>query len=369
MEKKKHIAMLIGTLNKGGAERVMVNLADYFVEKGYAVTLVTQYQAETEYPLNPKVKRVFSEITQEEVTGNRIINFKRRFCKLRNIWIKERPDVILSFIGKNNMMAILTSRGLGIPVAVSVRGEPGEEYYNRIMRIGAKKLFALADGVILQTKQCFEFFPVNVQKKAVILRNPVSKSFFRERYEGEREKIIVSVGRVDANKNHEMLIRAFSGIAEQFPDYRVIIYGEGECREKLINLTKKLKLSERILLPGNIEDVAEAIYKTRVFVLTSDTEGSPNTLIEAMIMGLTVIATDCPCGGPADLISDWENGILTPVRDVDGLQENLQKVLSDLQKADELGVAARKTGDIYREERVYREWEEFLCNLIRKSDK
>ena len=198
MEKKKHIAMLIATLNKGGAERVMVNLADYFVGKGYLVTLVTQYRAETEYSLNPKVNRIYSEITEEEISGSRILNFKRRFCKLRNIWKTEKPDVILSFIGKNNMMAILTSGGLHIPVAVSVRGEPGEEYYSRIMRLGARKLFALADGVILQTKQCFDFFPEKVQKKAVILKNPVSKSFFRERYEGEREKTIVSVGRVAA---------------------------------------------------------------------------------------------------------------------------------------------------------------------------
>lgn len=367
--RKKHIAMLIGTLNKGGAERVMVNLADYFVGKGYEVTLVTQYRAESEYPLNPKVKRVFSEITREETSKNRVVNFKRRFCKLRSIWKAERPDVILSFIGKNNIMAILTSIGLCIPVAVSVRGEPGEEYYNRVMRMAARRLFALADGVILQTKQCFDFFPGKVQKKAVILKNPVSNMFFRERYEGEREKTIVSVGRVDENKNHEMLIRAFAGIAEQFPDYRVIIYGEGECRENLIRLTEELNLSERICLPGSIENVADAIYKTRVFVLTSNTEGSPNTLIEAMIMGLTVIATDCPCGGPADLICHGENGILIPVRATDKLQENLQMLLNDLQVADELGRNAKRTSDIYKEENVYGEWEEFLCSLTKKHDK
>ena len=127
MQKKMHIAMLIGALTKGGAERVMVNLADYFVSQGHQVTLVTQYQKENEYPLNEKVKRVISDITEEETTGNRIVNFKRRFCKLRGIWKTEKPDVILSFIGKNNMMAILTSRFLNMPVAVSVRAEPTEE--------------------------------------------------------------------------------------------------------------------------------------------------------------------------------------------------------------------------------------------------
>lgn len=369
MKEPMHIAMLIGALTKGGAERVMVNLADYFVGKGYRVTMVTQYQKEDEYPLNQKVKRVISDITEEETTGSRLINFKRRFCKLRGIWKKEKPDVILSFIGKNNMMAILTSRFLKIPVAVSVRAEPTEEYYNSWMRFMAKHLFAKADGVILQTRRCFDFFPEKVRKKAVILRNPISSAFFRERFRGERENTIVAVGRVDENKNHEMLIRAFAGIAEEFPSYRLVIYGEGESRKRLIALTKELKLSDRILLPGSISNVADAIYKTRVFVLCSNTEGVPNTLIEAMLMGLTVVATDCPCGGPADLIENKVNGILTPVGDVNAMKENLHFLLKNLQTADEFGENAIKTADIFNPERVYASWEDFLCSLCQNYSK
>lgn len=369
MKKQIHIAMLIGSLTKGGAERVLVNLADYFAKKGYLVTMVTQYQKENEYPLNEKVKRVISDITEEETTGSRLVNFKRRFMKLRNIWKSEKPDVILSFIGKNNMMAILTSRFLKIPVAVSVRAEPNEEYYNSWMRFMARHLFAEAAGVILQTRRCFEFFPEKVRKKAVILKNPVSSAFFRERYAGEREKTIVAVGRIDENKNHEMLIRAFEQMAGDFPDYKLIIYGEGECRKKLIKLAGDLKLSDRILLPGSIDNVAEAISKTRVFVLSSNTEGVPNTLIEAMLMGLTVVSTDCPCGGPADLIEHGVNGILTPVGNAQMMTENLRKVLNDLQMADELGIAAAKTADIYRPEKVYAAWEQFLLSICGKSSK
>ena len=106
MEKQMHIAMLIGALTKGGAERVLVNLADYFVEKGYRVTMVTQYERENEYPLNRKVNRIISDITEEETGKSRLLNFGRRFLKLRKIWKKERPDVILSFIGKNRYYQI-----------------------------------------------------------------------------------------------------------------------------------------------------------------------------------------------------------------------------------------------------------------------
>ena len=364
-EKKIHVAMLIGALTKGGAERVLVNLADDFVSKGHRVTMVTQYQKENEYSLNPAVKRVISDITPAETTSNRVVNFKRRFCKLRNIWKEEKPDVILSFIGKNNMMAILTSRFLHIPVAVSVRAEPAEEYYNGVMRVLAKTLFVFADKVILQTGRCFDFFPPYIRKKAIILRNPVSESFFRERFTGKRENVIVAVGRVDKNKNHEMLIRAFAGIADEFPDYKVIIYGEGDLRQELIALVEKLRLSDRIFLPGSIDNVSEAIYKTRVFVLTSNSEGVPNTLIEAMMMGLTVIATDCPCGGPAELISNFKNGILTPVGDVEKLQENLQNALKNLHASDAMGVAAKETADIYKKEKVCKEWEDTLRKLCK----
>ena len=365
MEKKQlHVAMLIGALTRGGTERVLVNLSGYLVRNGFRVTVVTQYQKEGEYPLDPGAKRIISDITNEESSRSRIVNFKRRFCKLRGIWKREKPDVILSFIGKNNMMAILTSRFLKIPVAVAVRGEPTMEYYNKWMRFMAKHLFKIADGVILQTKQCFEFFPKVVRQKAVILKNPMNSSFFKDRYEGEREKEIVAVGRIDANKNHEMLIRAFADIAEEYPDYKLVIYGEGELREKLKELINKLGMQERICLPGAVSNVSETIYKARVFVLPSNTEGVPNTLIEAMMLGLTVIATDCPCGGPADLIEHGANGLLTPVGDVFKMKENLQVVLNDLEKADEMGKNAAKMRDIYCPEKVYGEWENYLNSLV-----
>lgn len=364
--RRPHIAMLIGSLSRGGAERVLVNLADYFVNEGYRVTMVTQYRLEDEYPLNEKVSRIISDISGEETTKSRIINFARRFRKLRNIWKKEKPDVILSFIGKNNMMAILTSRFLKIPVAVSVRAEPSEEYYNSWMRFMARHLFARADRVILQTRRCFEFFPEKVRRKAVILRNPISGGFFRERYEGEREKSIVAVGRVDENKNHELLIRAFAGIAREFPDYKLIIYGEGDLRDRLGKLACRLGLSDRILLPGSIENVAEAIYKSAIFVLSSNSEGVPNTLIEAMLMGLAVIATDCPCGGPADLIESGYNGFLVPVKGTEEMKEKLRFLLNNLQTADKMGRNAVKIGEIYAADKVYGEWEKLLCSLAER---
>lgn len=363
----KTIALYISSLRKGGAERVIANLATFFDHAGYRVVLVTTRKEETEYEVPASVLRKISEPDADKLGKGRMRDFLTRFMTLRRIWKEEKPDVILSFIGKNNMMAILTSLGMDIPVAVSVRGEPSEEYYSRSLRLLAKILFRFADCIILQTKQCFQFFPKGVRKKAVILKNPVNESFLRPRYEGERDKTIVAVGRVDENKNHEMLIRAFAGIADEFPEYRLLIYGDGEKRGQLRELVSEMELDERILLPGSTAYVADAIYKTRVFVLSSNTEGMPNTLIEAMVMGLTVVSTDCPCGGPAELIQNNYNGILVPVGDVNKMQEKLQFLLNNLQEADRMGINAMKTSDIYMPEKVYEEWQNCLENLMKRK--
>lgn len=358
--------MLIGSLKKGGSERVLVNLAEYLLEHGHQVTLVTQYQREGEYPLPAGARRVLSDITEAETTGSRVMNFYRRFTKLRRIWKKYEPDIILSFIGKNNMMALLTARGLGIPVIVSVRGEPTQEYYNSWMRAAARMLFKKASGIILQTKQAGEFFPAAVRNRAVILKNPMNPAFFKPRYEGMREKKIVAVGRVDENKNHWLLIRAFARLASEYPEYSLYIYGEGECRMKLTDRVREMKLADRIYLPGSIDKIEDVIYQSQVYVLCSNTEGVPNTLIEAMLLGLTVIATDCPCGGPAELISQGKNGILTPVNDLDKMTENLQNVLKNLQYADELGREASKIAELYDRDCICQSWVDYMKQAVKQ---
>ena len=131
------IALLISSLHRGGSERVMSNIAAYLANKGHRVLLVTQYVYDDEYPVPEGVRRILCEPSGEETTGGRLHAFTARYRKLRNIWKTERPDVILSFIGKNNVMAVITAVGLSIPVAVSVRSDPAMEYEERGLRQAA----------------------------------------------------------------------------------------------------------------------------------------------------------------------------------------------------------------------------------------
>lgn len=364
MEKREfHIALFIGALRRGGSERVLVNLAEYLNARGMRVTMVNQYEGQDQYALSSRIGRVYSEIPAEEISRSRVLNFVRRFRRLRRIWKENRPDVILSFIGKNNLMAILTSRFLGIPVAVSVRGEPREEYGGRLMRLLAYLCFPLADGVIAQTEQARDFFPKRVRRKAVLMKNPLNPAFIRPPFLGEREKAVYAVGRMDENKNHEMLVRAFAALAERYPDYSLVLCGDGPCRKKLENLAEELGLGGRIRFPGIVEDVAERIYAGSVFVLSSYSEGMPNTLIEAMCMGLPVISTDCPCGGPAELIRDGENGLLIAPGDTAGLERALERMLSDRKEAERMGQKAAELAEAYHPDRVCAEWTRYLLGL------
>ncbi|MDE6606313.1 MAG: glycosyltransferase [Lachnospiraceae bacterium] len=359
----KRVALFINSLQKGGSERVMVNLAEDFLAKGYEVVLVTQYKRETEYEISGGIKRVYSEPEEERLQGGRIHNFLERFCTLRNIWKTYRPDVILSFLGKNNLMAILTSAFLPVKTAVSVRGEPTMEYEGKKMQMLTKWLFRYADGVILQTRQARDFFPKGVRKKAVILPNPLNPLFLRERYTGQKENIIAAAGRLDENKNHAMLIRTFSLIEEEFPKMKLVIYGEGESRGKLERLIEEKHLQEKVSLPGSVSDVASHIENVRIFTLTSNTEGMPNSVIEAMCLGLPVIATDCPCGGTAELIEDGKNGLLVPVGDEKALAEAMKRILSNPELEKRLGEEAYLIQDRMEPAKVCRLWEEYLCGL------
>lgn len=357
---QKHIVLFISALRKGGAERVMVNLADYLHRNGVRVTLVTQYICEEEYALPAGIPRILSEITPQEETGSRIGDFLARYRKLRRIFMELAPDCILSFIGKNNLMTLLCTRFTGIPAVVSVRGEPKSEYYNTVMRFLAKTLFACAAGVIVQTGAARDFFPPVIRKKAVILKNPLNPAFVRERRTGRPDGRIVSVGRVDANKNHALILRAFARIAPEFPDTSLVIYGDGEKRRELIGKAQELGLSNRVQFPGAVSDVAEKIRTASAFVLSSGHEGMPNALIEAMCLGIPSISTDCPCGGPRELIEDGVNGYLIPVGDEEALADRLRRIFSDEEGAERMGKQAALLLEEYRPERVNAEWMDYL---------
>lgn len=383
---EKSIAFYIGGLCIGGAERVICNLAEYFYGEGYRVTMVTKVRDEKEYELNPGIRRIIADITPEEETASRIHNLFARIAKLKRIWKEVKPDVIVSFIRKNNLMAIASAVPLGIPVVVSVRSAPERELKGFGFKTITFLLFRQAAGVVLQTREAYNFFPGYIRAKAVVLPNSINPDFLKASEEltlattinhdkkmtvydripsSVKEKRIITVGRIDDNKNQRLLVEAYAKIADYYPDWSLELIGDGCGRQALEEYVSTLPCKDRISFTGAVDDVAKRMSEASIFVLPSKIEGMPNALIEAMVMGMACISTDCPCGGPRDLIAtDESNGILVPVDNVDAMAMALKRLITNDTLRQSMGDNARKIIVTLHPDTVNKQWKNYIENVI-----
>ena len=383
---EKSIAFYIGGLCIGGAERVICNLAEYFYGEGYRVTMVTKVRDEKEYELNPGIKRIIADITPEEETASRIRNLFARIAKLKRIWKEVKPDVIVSFIRKNNLMAIASAAPLGIPVIVSVRSAPERELKGFGFKTISFLLFRQAAGVVLQTREAYDFFPGYIRAKAVVLPNSINPDFLKASEEltlattinqekkmtvddripsSVKEKRIITVGRIDDNKNQRLLVEAYVKITDHYPDWSLELIGDGSGRQALEEYVGTLPCKDRISFTGAVDDVAKRMSEASIFVLPSKIEGMPNALIEAMVMGMACISTDCPCGGPRDLIAaDESNGILVPVDNVDAMAMALKRLITNDPLRLSMGDNARKIIATLHPDMVNKQWKNYIENVM-----
>ena len=374
--KEKSIAFYIGGLCIGGAERVICNLAEYFCSEGYLVTMVTKVRDEKEYDLNSRIRRIIADITPEEETGSRIHNLLARINKLRRIWKEVKPDVIVSFIRKNNLMAIASAVPLGIPVVVSVRSAPERELMGFGFKTISFLLFRMAAGVVLQTREAYDFFPGYIRAKAVVLPNSINPEFLKASEELEtqgdgsstnsaRKKKIITVGRIDDNKNQKLLVDAYVRIAMQYPDWSLELVGDGSGKKSLEEYVLTLPCKDRINFTGAVDDVAKRMSEASIFVLPSKIEGMPNALIEAMVMGMACISTDCPCGGPRDLIAaDESNGVLVPVDNADAMAMALKRLITNDILRESMGDNAKKIINTLHPDAVNKQWKNYIENVV-----
>lgn len=352
------ILFYINSLCHGGAERVMCNLATQFSEHDDECVFVTSFFADNEYALGAKVKRI-SLFSQKPIYGF----IKRNYFlvkKLRKVLQQERPDLLISFMAEPNFRAIIASAGLKNKVIISVRNDPNKEYGSFITRILAKMLFRCADGVVFQTEDAKKWFPKSIQIKSTIIFNQVDEVFYNTKYEGERHDI-VTTGRLVPQKNHKVLIRAFADIADKVSD-NLIIYGEGELRPELEKMITELHMEDRIFLPGVTRNVADTIKSAKLFVLSSDYEGMPNSLMEAMALGLPCISTDCPCGGPRMLLGKANQQLLVSVGDQERLAQAIHVGL--LEYNDELVKEVIERAKLFYPAKVLGDWKLYMETVV-----
>ena len=357
----------INSMGKGGAERVISILSRCFAQDGNDVAVATLWTAEEEYPLDERVRRIHVGLTPEEEKKGRIYKALVRMLRYRQSILKEKPDIVISFCANANFRSAYSLIGTKIPLLVSVRNDPRTDYapYPKKCRFMTKK----AVGCVFQTPDAKKFFDEELQKKSRIIWNPLDEKYLsnQESQAKQRDKTIVTVGRITRQKNQILLLRAFSKICDEFPEYQLQIYGEAGSdgvKEELEAFCMEHKIADRVRFMGASSTLEKDIKNAGLFVLPSDYEGMPNALIEAMAMGLPCVATDCPCGGSALLIDQY-GGILVPTGAEEELAEAMRRVLSDTELANRIGLQARGVVNSVNPQKIYQEWKDYVETLIR----
>lgn len=370
-----NLTFIIPSLSSGGSERVISQLANYFAQNypsKHNIYLIT-FAADTKQPfyyLESNIKLIQLNVLNQNNNLNIFLRFKNiinRILILRNAIKKIKPNLIISFMEITNIITILASLNLKVPVIVSERTNPSYYIIPKFYQYLRLITYRLAKNIVVQTKSSANFFPNNFKKLIKIIPNAVklnSKFITLNKFITN----IISVGRLDINKDLQTLIYAFFNIIKANPNLNLnltltlTIYGEGPYRENLENLIKSINIANKInlpiVLPGTTKDIIEKLTQADLFVFPSRYEGFPNALCEAMSVGLPVIASNC--SGNVDIIEDLVNGRLFPVGNIDKLSNIMQELINDFEQREKLSFNARKIAEQFSEQRIYGLWEEVI---------
>lgn len=357
------IVVTCGNLLAGGAERVVSILSNKLVDLGHEVFIFTWYKTEIFYKFDKRV-----QICQIPTASGKN-NFGGQMMWFRYYIRKNTPDVILSFLAPFNILTVFSLYGVHVPVLVAERNDPlfVSPHYNGFWKIVRNIAYWLSDGILVQTKINQSHFPKCLQKKSSIIYNPVifESSRVGIALKTSKKKSIVSVTRLENQKNVELLIRAFTIFHKNHEDYTLTIYGEGDNREELESLIKKLEMRKSIFLPGRIQNVHELIIEAELFAMASNFEGMSNSLIEAMCLGLPCISTKV--SGAVDLIDDHQNGILVEIGDLNGMVAALTELADNYSLRNKIGNNASKVYNVLNADIIVDKWMDYLYNFCKRQ--
>lgn len=337
----KHIALFLPSLRGGGAERVMVNLAWGFAERGLQVDLVL---AKAD---GPYLSEVHPEVRVVDLGARRVLHSLPDLVRYLR---RKRPAAMLSTLSHANIIA-LWARGIAsVPVRLVVReaNTVGISASNAPALRGRWTPFLMrffyrwADAVVANSSGVAEdlirLTRLPAEKLKVIYNPVVTPELFAKAEEpldhpwfrpGE-PPVILGVGRLTKQKDFPTLIRAFALVRKERP-VRLMILGEGEGRPKLEALVRELGLKDDVALPGFVDNPYKYMKRAAVFVLSSRWEGLPSVLIEALALGTPVVATDCP-SGPAEILEGGKWGRLVPVGEPHFLARAILGTLQDVRE-------------------------------------
>lgn len=358
------ILFYIGNLRKGGAERVVATLSNKLVEKN-EVIIITTTDEKIEYSLNKSIKL----FNLKNFDGNKnplvknIIYLKRLKDYIKDI----DPDIILGFLPEPSYRLLLLKPFIKTPVIISDRNDPKVEYASLKSRTIMKTLYKKADGFVFQTEEARSYFSKKIQDKSVVIANPVDDRFLKTKYIGEKSTEFINVGRLNEQKNQMLLMESFKDVIKKYPNYKLLIYGDGNLKNELNIYIKTNKLNNKVKLCGNVDNIENILKEKKCFILSSKHEGMPNALMEAMAVGMPCISTDCPCGGPRELIKNNINGLLIKNDDKRELVSAMYKIIENDKMSKKIAMSAKKNMNNYSCDKIVSKWFEFMKEVYKNE--
>jgi GalNAc-alpha-(1->4)-GalNAc-alpha-(1->3)-diNAcBac-PP-undecaprenol alpha-1,4-N-acetyl-D-galactosaminyltransferase len=353
------ICGVIASLGGGGAERVMTELCAAWSARGDDVTLLTLDDGGGDcYPVPAGVTRIPLDLASRSAsTAGAIRANVLRARALRRALQHAGADVIVSFTDRTNVLVLMAARGLAVPVVIAERIDPRRHDIGGAWNLLRRLLYPSAAALVVQTDAVRRWADDIVPSERVaVIPNPVRAVTSTRTDAGDRAPRIVALGRLVEQKGFDVLIQAFASIASEFPQWQLVIHGEGPDRSALEARIAALDLGARITLPGRTPHPDASLANAAIFALPSRYEGFPNALLEAMSHGCACVATDCD-SGPADLIVSGHNGVLTPVNDVFSLAEGLATLMDDAALRTRVGRAATAVTEQFHAPRIVESWD------------
>jgi len=362
------ITLVISTFGAGGAERVMALMANYWAEHGHDLTLITLAPAEEDfYPLHPGIRRVGLGLTNPSTSPRKAVwNNMVRLKRLRTAIHLSQPDAVISFVEKTNILVLMSTIALHIPVVACERIDPRYYKIEQVWAVLRRVLYRRAVAVVVQTEDVRGWAEGFLNDTAVyVIPNPISpiERTGRVTLNGDpSNKTVAAMGRLVPQKRFDNLIHAFARCLARHSDWSLIIVGEGPERKRLEALSAHLGIGDRVTLLGRLSDPFPVLRKADLFVLSSCYEGFPNALVEAMACQLPVVSTDCP-SGPRDIIRDGVDGILVPPDDVAALAGAMDRLMADPQERQRLGGRAVEVVERFSTDRIMKLWGDLLARI------
>lgn len=355
--------LFIGYLHGyGGAEKQLIMLSNQMAQRGHDVNLLSFCANNPCCFIENNVNYFF----KKDKYRFKLLNFINRYNYLNRMIKKINPDLIINFNVQPAFICTILGKEIAFRSIYAERGDPYDDEYSGINGKIRDFMVKHIGGIVFQTKGAQNFFSDKIRSKSIIINNPIfidkknSNITFRK-----IEKKIVTVGRLHKQKNQELFLKAIEKLPEEYKDYIVEIYGEGELRAKLLEQINRMDSSIEVRLMGAHKNVLERIKNAELFVLTSDYEGIPNALMEAMALGIPCISTDCRPGGARELIDNGKNGYIVPCGDVKSLTETMINLLKNRELAFEMAQLGKEKVLKLRPEIIYNRWEEYFKEKLK----